>query len=282
MNYEIDYQDLRDGNKQPGDFAIKYLYEMAEQPFAVVDGYAAKKEIYFGFIRQHPRVTIFDRLRVDTYEADQWRRAKRYTEARDSLLAQRVPKNTPVEIMATFLQALGQVYYHSNELDLALHTQMGLIKLRRFGKLSVGKQLLAYESLFTTLLRLGKTEEAVRILQRNFSYLVTASLQNHEVQRGFGGFIHVWADMEITRQRYMMAANLFYILHITPELDPRNNIVAAMKFLHSLDLAGVADDARTEAVKQYFLANYSRLEEGDKVGHADAWQFARRQFGISE
>lgn len=282
MSYESDYQELLAQNKKSGDFAVSYLFEMADQPFAVKDGYAVKKDIYFRIIRQHPKATKFNRLSVDTYEGDQMRRTKRYTEAEDLFIGLVIPQSTPVDIRASVLQAWGQLYYHTERLDQAFKLQIELINLRRFGKLPAGKQLLAFESLFTTLLKMGKTEEAVKVLQRKFSFLVTASLENHEVQRAFGGLIHVWADLESARQRYMMAANLFYILHITPEPDPRNQVVAAIKFLQCLDLAGANDDGRAESVGQYFKANHHLLEPGDKIGLADAWKFACRKFGIAE
>ncbi|MFA4872379.1 MAG: hypothetical protein WC659_00390 [Patescibacteria group bacterium] len=285
-DYEGDYQKINNGEASVENFDISHLFEMANQPFATKDGYAIKNRIFFELIRNHPQVSPEDLLIVDCRDGDlQRRNAKDKTDIGKAInflkgVNGRISKDTPIDTVAAIKQAFTQAYYHNKQIKEAADLQQEFCNDPRFKELPPFRRAMMLESLASFYLDLDDTDGAALTVHDMHGCLVDKNLKESEVPRVVGGFNHISGDLEYKRGRYSLAAESYYAVHATFSPDSRNQIVGAMKFMHCKWLENRIDDPRFESVRKFFLDNYSKLEETDKIGHAASWEFVSQKFDI--
>lgn len=288
MSYEADFELLSlgeaQGGRKPGDFEKDYLYKMAEEPFAAANNYEKKNTIYFKWIRVHPQANDDDHRIINCREGDLMRRNGDAVGGIGKLLPlwQQLPTEPQANIAGNIGQALAQAYYHNSQLAEAMRVQEQMCSASWFGGLPAFKRFLLVESLFTFLMDMNYLEKAASAIKQAFGLLLDPGIEPNQIPRVFGGLFHIWGDLEYKRERYLVAANLYYAVHATFNPDPRNMIVGAMKFLQCLWLAEATDDLRFTPVKEFFLLNHSKMEATDKVGHKAAWDFVSQKLGLTE
>lgn len=289
-NYEGEYQKLIENPEQLKDLEVRYLFEMAEQPFAAKDGYAIKNKIYFELIRDHPDATSEDILRVNCREGDLQRRnakggdeeaIKKAIEFLEGVNSG-ILEDTPIDTIAAIKQALTQAYYHGKQLDKAADILRKFCNDVRFKELPPFRRAMMLESLASFHLDLNDTEDAAAAIHDMHGMLIDQNLQPHEVPRAVGGFNHISGDLELKRGRFGLAAEYYNALHTTFNPDLRNQIVGAIRFVQCKILERKTDDPRFSEMGEFVKQKYAQLEPTDFVGLGDAWKFVAEELGIKE